>query len=242
MKRALPTASTPFIVAAAVFTLAAYSILLLEPKTIQSLAGDERLVEMLGALAYAGASILCFLAARRMREASNGLPMQRVFLIALGAVFFVACGEELSWGQHLLGFETPARIESLNRQAEFNLHNLNIWDSRDETGARRGGLGFFLNTNRFLDYFMLALFVVGPLIASASGALGRFTRACGFPRFDLRFAAALALNYAVTFLSVVLTTTAPMSRATSEIREANSAFLCLMLTAYLWRRAGAGRD
>lgn len=168
--------------------------------------------------------------------------MERVFLGALGFVFFVACGEEVSWGQHLLGFATPEPIEQLNRQDEFNLHNLNIWDSRDETGARRGGLGFFLNSNRILDYFMLALFVVGPLVSAGAGALGRFARACGFPQFGVRFAAPMVLNYAVTVLSLLVTDTVLMSRATSEIRESNNAFLCLMLTAYLWRRSTAARD
>jgi hypothetical protein len=235
------TTATPFIAAAVLFSLATYSILLTDLQTVQSLAGDERFVEMLGALAYAGASLCCFLAARRTRDAGSQ-HMQRVFLIGLGVVFFFACGEELSWGQHLLGFKTPEAIEHMNRQAEFNLHNLNIWDSRDETGARRGGLAFFLNTNRLLDYFMLSLFVVGPLLVAGGGALGRLARTLGFPAFDPRFAAPMLLNYAITAVSVLLSRTAIMSRGTSEIRESNSAFLCLMLAAYLWRSAASADD
>lgn len=40
------------------------------------------------------------------------------------AVFFVVCvGEELSWGQRILNFETPEMVKAYNTQSEFNLHN-----------------------------------------------------------------------------------------------------------------------
>jgi hypothetical protein len=41
-----------------------------------------------------------------------------------GAVLVLAALEELSWGQHLLGFETPAWLAGRNLQGEANLHNL----------------------------------------------------------------------------------------------------------------------
>lgn len=42
-------------------------------------------------------------------------------LMVLGCFYFL--GEELSWGQHLLGFEPPRAIAARNDQGEFNLHN-----------------------------------------------------------------------------------------------------------------------
>ena len=44
-----------------------------------------------------------------------------LLMIALGTVYFA--GEELSWGQHLLGWQTPAEWSALNDQKETNLHN-----------------------------------------------------------------------------------------------------------------------
>lgn len=41
--------------------------------------------------------------------------------MGLGCAFFA--GEELSWGQHLLGFEPPEAIAARNDQGEFNIHN-----------------------------------------------------------------------------------------------------------------------
>jgi len=46
-------------------------------------------------------------------------------LVTAGAVYFG--GEELSWGQHLVGWRTPPAIEGLNDQQETNLHNISSW-------------------------------------------------------------------------------------------------------------------
>ena len=54
-------------------------------------------------------------------------PWVRVWLalVTLGCVYFA--GEEMSWGQHLVGWETPAFLSNLNDQGETNLHNMSSW-------------------------------------------------------------------------------------------------------------------
>ena len=54
---------------------------------------------------------------------------QRQFLPAVTAGFFVLlllfmAGEELSWGQRIFDFATPAAVASLNAQHEFNIHDM----------------------------------------------------------------------------------------------------------------------
>jgi hypothetical protein len=46
-----------------------------------------------------------------------------LFVIAALAAFFIA-GEEISWGQRLLGWATPEDLAALNRQGETNIHNV----------------------------------------------------------------------------------------------------------------------
>lgn len=46
-----------------------------------------------------------------------------LFLIFAGAMFFVA-GEEISWGQRIFGWETPAELAEVNKQNETTLHNI----------------------------------------------------------------------------------------------------------------------
>ena len=47
-------------------------------------------------------------------------------VLSLGFFFFVL-GEETSWAQWYLGYETPENIKIINIQKEFNLHNINLW-------------------------------------------------------------------------------------------------------------------
>lgn len=42
----------------------------------------------------------------------------------LAILCLLAAGEEISWGQRLLGLETPETLKSLNYQQELNVHNL----------------------------------------------------------------------------------------------------------------------
>jgi hypothetical protein len=45
-----------------------------------------------------------------------------ITLIALGSFYFA--GEEISWGQHFAGWQTPEAWAQLNNQQETNLHNV----------------------------------------------------------------------------------------------------------------------
>ena len=77
-------------------------------------------VEYAGFAAFLGASVLAFVAASRIRRAH----LLAFGAAVLGAVLFVAAGEEISWGQRLFDTETPAVLVDGNRQDELNLHNI----------------------------------------------------------------------------------------------------------------------
>jgi len=48
-----------------------------------------------------------------------------LLLWTLACIYFA--GEECSWGQWYLDFETPEAIAETNQQDEFNLHNMSSW-------------------------------------------------------------------------------------------------------------------
>jgi len=48
-----------------------------------------------------------------------------IIFVTLACIYFA--GEEISWGQHLQGWETPRWIEEINKQHETNLHNMSGW-------------------------------------------------------------------------------------------------------------------
>lgn len=65
-----------------------------------------------------------FLAIASMRLARRGEFLAAV-LIGIGALgMFGIAGEEISWGQRLLGLETPESLAAVNHQNEINVHNI----------------------------------------------------------------------------------------------------------------------
>ena len=84
------------------------------------------LVETLTFIFYALAIAVCGLLFTRASRlyGSASASLWRVLLGVMVVCFVVMIGEEMSWGQHLLGFETPADLAAVNLQGESNLHNL----------------------------------------------------------------------------------------------------------------------
>lgn len=68
---------------------------------------------------------LCLICLRRLASLRGAKPKLFLFgLLGGAAVFFFGAGEEIAWGQRLLGFSTPETIQQFNTQNEFTLHNL----------------------------------------------------------------------------------------------------------------------
>src|SRR5215210_1920225 len=106
-----------------VVLLGMYAALLLPDDVISWLLKDERPLEGVGAIGLLLASIFSFLLWRRERR-MGGPRWRTLSYLGLAILFFVAFGEEISWGQRIFGIETPESLEGLNDQGETNLHNL----------------------------------------------------------------------------------------------------------------------
>ena len=89
------------------------------PSTYFDLTKEDSWVENLSAIWLFLASLLLIATAFRERR---GLPL--CIYILGGIAFFFAAGEEISWGQRIFGFDTPDYLLDLNRQNEFNIHNI----------------------------------------------------------------------------------------------------------------------
>lgn len=63
--------------------------------------------------------------ARWRRVLESGALTLWLLLWTLACIYFA--GEECSWGQWYMGFETPEALTSLNDQGEMNLHNISSW-------------------------------------------------------------------------------------------------------------------
>lgn len=82
---------------------------------------EDGLVENIGAISLLITSIILFTNIKFTKKYSYKFWM----ILAASIAFFWACGEEISWGQHILGTETPEWLSKINGQNETNIHNIN---------------------------------------------------------------------------------------------------------------------
>jgi hypothetical protein len=93
------------------------------------------------------------------------------FFLMFSVAFIFAAGEEISWGQQLMHFETPESIKAHNVQEEFNVHNLLVFNTGDHEHVSKTGWARMLEFN-FL--FRLGCLVYGILLPLLNLSLPAF--------------------------------------------------------------------
>lgn len=89
------------------------------------LYGEDGPLETLTAILFIVSSFLIFSAAVfHRRQSADHRKVVAVFLVGIAIVFLFFGLEEISWGQRLFGWSTPAILERINDQGELNVHNL----------------------------------------------------------------------------------------------------------------------
>ena len=127
----IPTAFHAF--AAAVF-VAALGVANLAPRGWMPLVtAEDGVLEWLTVAFFALAGVRILVIARRER---------RIFDALVGLFCLVVAGEEMSWGQRLLGITPPDYFLENNRQQELNFHNFG--NPRAEFSAALIGFGLLL--------------------------------------------------------------------------------------------------
>ncbi len=100
------------------FMVALYGIGLLPADLVDALRGEGGMVETPGEFVFLIASVAFLVAYGKSLGRGSDLGFVRfrrnVFYLMLGLLFFVCLGEEISWGQHLFGWQTPDVIRDLN--------------------------------------------------------------------------------------------------------------------------------
>ena len=135
---------------------------------------EDALLEWAQVIAYVAAVWIAVAAIPRVWH--SGEAIATFALVGLALVSLLSIGEELSWGQRLIGFETP-ELAARNRQGELTLHN----DARLEDASR-------IVVLLVATYGVLAPFLIGrrtPLVP---------------PRTLVSFFAVVTVYYAVRLL------------------------------------------
>lgn len=134
------------------------------PKVLQSITVEDGVLEYLSAVMFLAGSLLFLAACWRAGDLRR-----RFWAGAFAFAFFAMAGEEVSWGQRIFRYHV-ATVEDVNRQGEFNVHNLEFLHDSS------------WNTGRLLTIGSLAFGVLLPLLLSTSRVAQRILiQVCCFP-------------------------------------------------------------
>ena len=83
---------------------------------------EDHVVEWLQFVGYAAAGVLAAISARIFLERKDAARGAACLIVAIGCLF--VAGEEIAWGQRLLGFETSTALREVNTQGATTVHNV----------------------------------------------------------------------------------------------------------------------
>ena len=173
---------------------------------------EDSLVEWLTVMGLLAGSFICL--RRAFRVGSYRGVMFLVTAAVLGLMLFVAAGEEISWGQRLLGIESPDYFKQNNTQQETNFHNLVLG------GVRVNRWVFSFGLTAVLSAYLIIL----PLLYRRKQWAQRFVRFWGVP---------LARPYqTVAAVLLFVTTQLLPHEKKAELLECGIAFLLFLVIAF----------
>lgn len=220
----------------AIVVILSYQVLLSDRETIDNLIREDGLVENIGAFGLFVASLCFFIAYHRSGKAVHGNShpaMKRFAYLFLALIFLFGAGEEISWGQRILGFGTPDTWRDINVQEETTLHNIGIFHDEDYD---------LVNSDRLFALFWGTLMVGIPLVSAVSKKLGPHLRKL-VPVFPWWLGLLFVLNYFTAKIVKQLLTSAELyqgtvvslSQAIVELKESVFGVLFAIVGIYLLR-------
>jgi hypothetical protein len=163
--------------------------------TIEWLGLETAPVELGTSLFFLIGSVLFFICYRSSKS---------VFFLLMGIAFFFAAGEEISWGQQLYHFETPEEIKAHNVQEEFNIHNLQIFNTGDSEHVRKTGLARLLEFNFLFRLSCLLYGIVLPLLNHGFPVLNTWLRRIKLPVPPFTLGIFFMVNWLIFRLTLTL--------------------------------------
>ena len=97
-----------------------------DPVLIRKFGVEDGPVETLSAIFFGLASLGFCIAAYRSEYLRGGKWPKYLMIASWALLMFVFMGEEISWGQRILGIATPEALREVNLQDETNIHNIEV--------------------------------------------------------------------------------------------------------------------
>ena len=219
-------------IAMAVYIALAYLSLGLRNSVLAVLIPEDHFFELIGAFSLLVTSLLFlygFRVARKTLDKTWVSLMKQLVYLGMALIFFFGAGEEISWGQRILGFQTPEALSQVNKQEEFNLHNLSAWEASK-----------FLDPDRLFDLFWFLFAVLTPAVALVVPTFKKFAGQF-VPIVFWGISLLFLYNYLLAKLAKILFGAVytfdrvPFGQAIQEVKESNYAIIFILVGFYaIW--------
>lgn len=196
------------------------AIWICNPQDVSILTKEDGIIESLSAIFYF-LGIICCLVAISQRKF-----VRFSYLWLFLCVIFL--GEETSWFQRYLNYSVP-KVENINVQSEFTIHNLNILQGGhliDEQGHFQVDFQKMFNSQMLFRIGLFFYFLILPITFLIGKAKSLMVRV-GYPNPPALFT--LSMWGAIT-LSIILAlfSSPPIKSALAETREMLYAFFIFL--------------
>lgn len=219
-----------YIIVIAFATGLSYSVYyFFDPETVAHMGDEDRFFEWATAISLFLAFAICVYLFIKTKN---------IFYILLSVLFFFGAGEEISWGQRIIGFRTPELMEEINVQKEFSFHNIEIFNTADFQHREKEGLARLLEVNFLFRLFIIGYGIVLPFFVYHVKLIRKLTEWAKLPVppisigifffvnwfvFWLLYAHILSPQYGLKYLS-----------ADCEIFECVGAFILFVISVYFF--------
>jgi hypothetical protein len=134
--------------------------------------------------------------------------------LLLGVMLFFAAGEEISWGQRILGIKSSEYFKEHNAQGETNLHNLVV------DGVKLNKLIFTLALGVGMAVYLLVI----PIVHAKSAGLKKFLDSSAVP--------VARTFHIIAFLVMAAMTTIVPHAKNAEMLECGAALIIFLIIRF----------
>lgn len=227
----------PYVMVSVIVILLLYSLLMFDVNTVKKIASEDCIIEDLGAIFFFVAGVTFGLLYFKDRKGNNfGIikTKKNIFYLLLSLLFIFAAGEEVSWGQRLIGFGTPDSIKNYNLQGEFNIHNLPFFHAKDELGIPKSGLSKNLTAERLFAIFWLCYCIIFPLLFKILSSVKSLNRHVGIPVVPVSIGLLFLFSHLIqkAIEALFIPKGSELSWQMIEIKETSMAYLFMVVSMY----------
>ena len=218
------------IVFSVVFLGLTYIPLFLQPQTIEAFVNEDWIFETLTPIYFLITSILLAVIFFKLQPSTGNrwlFRLKKLALLGFALLYFVAAGEEISWGQRIFHIETPEALKQTNVQQEITIHNLDFFQGEKAT----------LDFSQLQTLFSLSFAFFIPVGAIILQRLFKFDLDTLMPVMPISFGWLVVINYLLQKIirnvveiapQIYLHPTMPFTEGLYEVREHGNAYAMLL--------------